>query len=70
MHVTTNVMISNPAHGEVYSKKHYVITFVSDLWQVDGFPQAFQFFPTIKRYSWNIAESGIIHHKPTPNHTP
>jgi hypothetical protein len=51
MHVTTNVMISNPAHGEVYSKKHYVITFVSDLWQVDGFPQAFQFFPTIKRYS-------------------
>ena len=62
MHVTTNVMISNPAHC--------VITFVSDLWQVDGFPQAFQFFPTIKRYSSNIAESGVIHHKPTPNHTP
>jgi hypothetical protein len=27
----------NQAHGEVYSIQHYVIKFVSDLWQVDGF---------------------------------
>ena len=34
---TTKVLISNPAHGEVYWIQHYVIKFVSDLWQVDGF---------------------------------
>jgi hypothetical protein len=28
---------SNPIHGEVYSIKHYVIKFVSNLWQVGGF---------------------------------
>jgi hypothetical protein len=28
---------SNPAHGEVYSIQHYVIKFVSDMRQVDGF---------------------------------
>ena len=32
--ITTNVVISNPAHGEVYSIQHYVIKFVSDLQQV------------------------------------
>jgi hypothetical protein len=31
------VVRSNPAHGEVYSIQHYVIKFVSDLRQVDGF---------------------------------
>jgi hypothetical protein len=34
--VTTNVVSSNPAHGEMYSKQHYVIEFVSDLRQVRG----------------------------------
>ena len=34
--ITTNVVSSNPAHGEVYSI-HYVIKFVSDLRHVDGF---------------------------------
>jgi len=29
--ITTNVVSSNPAHGEVYSMQHYVIIFVSDL---------------------------------------
>jgi hypothetical protein len=29
--VTTKVVSSNPAHGEVYSIQHYVIKFVSDL---------------------------------------
>jgi hypothetical protein len=27
----------NPFHGEVYSVHHYVIKFVSDLRQIDGF---------------------------------
>jgi hypothetical protein len=27
-------MCWNPANGEVYSIQHYVIKFVSDLWQV------------------------------------
>ena len=35
--ITINVVSSNPAHGEVYSIQHCVITFVSDLRQVSGF---------------------------------
>ena len=34
--ITTNVVSLNLTHGEVYSL-HYVIKFVSDLWQVCGF---------------------------------
>jgi hypothetical protein len=34
--ITTKVVISNPAHGEVYSIQHYV-KFISDLGQVSGF---------------------------------
>jgi hypothetical protein len=30
--ITTNVVSSNPANGEVYSIQHYMIKFVSDLW--------------------------------------
>ena len=30
---------SNPVNGELYSIQHYVIKFVSDLWQVSCFPQ-------------------------------
>jgi hypothetical protein len=29
--ITTKVVSSNPAHGEVYSIQHYMIKFVSDL---------------------------------------
>ena len=36
--ITTNVVSSNPAHGEVYSIQHYVIKFVSDI-QQSGFLQ-------------------------------
>ena len=36
--ITTKVVSSNPIHGTVYSKQHYVINYVSDLWQVDGVP--------------------------------
>jgi hypothetical protein len=35
--ITTNVVSSNHAHGEVYSTQHYVIKFVSGLRQVGGF---------------------------------
>jgi CBS domain containing-hemolysin-like protein len=29
--ITTDVVSSNPVHGEVYSIQHYIIKFVSDL---------------------------------------
>ena len=35
--ITTNVVSSNPVHGKVCSIQHYVMKFVSDLRQVDGF---------------------------------
>jgi hypothetical protein len=46
--ITTKVVSSNPIHGEVYSIQHNVIKFVSDLRQVHGFRQVFQFHPSIK----------------------
>ena len=30
--ITTNVVSSNPIHGEVLSIQHFVIKFISDLW--------------------------------------
>ena len=38
MNITTNVVSSNSANGEVHSIQHYVITFVNVLQQVGGFP--------------------------------
>jgi hypothetical protein len=35
--ISTKVVCSNPAHGEVYSIQHNVIKFVSELQQVGGF---------------------------------
>ena len=35
--ITTKVVNSNPVHGKVYSIKHYVIKFVSDLRPVNVF---------------------------------
>jgi hypothetical protein len=35
-------------HGEVYSIQHYVIKFLSDLWNVNGFLQVLWFPPLIK----------------------
>ena len=43
--ITTKNVSSNPVRDEVYSIQHYVIKFVSDLWQVGGFFRVFQ-FPT------------------------
>jgi hypothetical protein len=46
--ITTNVVSSNPAHGEVYSIQHYVINFVIDLRQVGDFLRVLRFSPPIK----------------------
>ena len=46
--IATEVVSSNPAHGEVYSIQHYVIKFVNDLRQVDGFLHVLRFSPPIK----------------------
>ena len=45
--ITTNVVSSNPAHGEVFSMQHSVIN-VSDLRQVGYFPRVLRFPPPIK----------------------
>jgi hypothetical protein len=37
MPITTNVVSSNPVHGEVYSIQHYVTKFVIDLRHVGGY---------------------------------
>ena len=55
--------------------QHYVIKFVSVLWQVGGFLRVLRFPPTIKltaMYDWNIVGSGVKHHKtnqPITNNT-
>jgi hypothetical protein len=41
--ITSNVVGSNPAHGEVYSIQYYEMKFVSDLRQVGEFPRVFRF---------------------------
>jgi len=46
--ITTEVVSSHPAHGEVHSRQHYMIKFVSDLQHVGGFLQVLQFPSQIK----------------------
>ena len=46
--ITTNIVSSKPAHGEVYSIQHYVIKFASDLRQVCSFLRVMRFPPPIK----------------------
>ena len=53
--VTTKIVSYNRAHGEVYSIQHYMIKFVSDLWQVGGFLRVLR-FPPIKTDRHNITE--------------
>ena len=51
----------NHAHVEVYSIQHYVIKFISDLWQVGGllrFPHTGK-IDHHDKYSWNIVEGGV-----------
>ena len=46
--ITTKVVSWNPTDGDVYSIQHYMINFVSDLQQVDGFLRVLRFPPSIK----------------------
>jgi hypothetical protein len=48
MLITTNVVSSNPVHGEMYLIQHYVIKFVSDLQKVGGVLWILQFSQPIK----------------------
>jgi hypothetical protein len=48
--ITTDVVSSNPAHGEVYYIQHYVIKFVSDLRQVGGFLRVLRFIPPVSQW--------------------
>ena len=52
--------------GEVYSIQHYVIKFVSDLWQI-WFSPGTPVSSTNKTGCHNIVESGVKHHN--HNHT-
>jgi hypothetical protein len=47
VHITTKVVGSNPAHGEVYWIQNYMIKFLSDLRQVIGFLRVLRFPPPI-----------------------
>jgi len=46
--ITSEVVSSNPTHGELYLIRHCVITFVSDLRQVGGFLWVLRFPSPIK----------------------
>ena len=46
--ITTEVLNSNPTHGDVYSIQHYVIKLASDLRQVGDFLRVLLFPPSIK----------------------
>jgi len=48
VNITTKLVSSNPAHGEVGSIQHYVIKFASDLRQVDGFLTVHRFPSSMK----------------------
>ncbi len=47
MPITTNVVSSKTANGEVYSIQHYVIKFVIDLRQIGGFLRVLRIPPPI-----------------------
>ena len=54
--LATKVVSLSPVHGEVYSIQHYVISFVSDLWQVGGFSPGTLVSSTNKTDSHDITE--------------
>jgi len=59
VHLTTNVVSSNPGHGEVYSMQHFVMQFAT----------GFLLVPP-PRYNCNIVESEVKHHQYSPNILP
>jgi hypothetical protein len=67
VHITTDVVSLNMAHGAVYSMQLYVVKFVSDLGQVGSF---LRFPPPIKLTTTiylDIVESGAKQHNSNPN---
>ena len=67
VHITTDVVSSNPTNSEVYSIQHYMIKFVSDLRHVRVFSgySVSSINKTDCHNNWNTVESGVKHHKPT-----
>jgi hypothetical protein len=60
MHITTNVVSSNTAHGGVYSIQHYVKKFVSDLQQVTGFLPGTPVNPNTIRSRWCLIAYAVV----------
>jgi hypothetical protein len=63
--ITTEVVSFEFHSCKVYSIQHYVIAFVSDLWQVGSLSGLSDFLHQLKWSAWNnwnIVESGIQHH--------
>ena len=56
MTITSKVVSSNRAHGEVYLIQHCVIKFVDNLRQVGGFSLCTQVFSTNKTNGHDITE--------------
>ena len=54
--ITTNVVSSNPVHGEVYPIQHYVMKFIGDLQQISGFLRVLRLPPPIKHDCHVITE--------------
>jgi hypothetical protein len=54
--ITTNVVSSNSAHGDVYSIQHYVIKFVSDVRQVVWFSPGTRVSSTNKNDRHDLTE--------------
>ena len=54
--ITTKVVSSNPAHGEMYSIQHYVVTFVSGLRKDVDFHQVLRLHPPGKIDSHDVTE--------------
>jgi hypothetical protein len=54
--ITTQVVSSNPVHGEVYSIQYYVKMFASDLRQIGSFLRVHRFSSTIKTERDDITE--------------
>ena len=61
MPIITNVVGTIPAHGEVSSMQHYVIKFVSDVWQVGGFLRVLWFPPPKLEAQWAEPVSLTFH---------
>ena len=61
-HKRTPLPLFCPRYNIMWSN----LSVTCDSRQVGGFLQVLLFLPQIKRYNWNIVESGVKHHKPDP----